>query len=371
MLKILRCRSVISVSFLVFCFVAGCASQEAVSRSPVSGWLVSPELLEDGKLEILWQHKLPIKERESLERLFIVGDSVYGLSDQNYMVSLNRENGDVIFSRSVAPAGVPVVGLELYNDEVFSIAGNRLVEISPESGIERRGKRLAFGVTCPAARNSSYFYVAGADRRMRTLRAEDKVKVFEVAAENESVITSIVADEDFVVFATAAGNVVSITPDRPKRLWQFDAAGAIVGPIVKDADSLFFASEDTSVYKVDIRTGKLDWKCQTAAVLDAAPRVTQEVVYQYVCDKGLLAIDKKSGNALWQLTEGVGLLAEADGKAHVITKTGALVAMDNKKATQLYSVDFVGVSRYVANVTDSKIYIADVSGRIACLKPVD
>jgi len=381
MLKILRCNLVLLVSLLVFCYAAGSIAAEGGSPSPFEGrgsrWLVSPELLAAGNLEIVWQNELPMKKSESLERLFIpfdlsagrLGDRIYALSENNYLVSLNREKGNVIFSRPIAPVGFPVLGLELYRGELLSIIGNKLVEINPEFGTERSAKRLGFSATCPAARNSSYFYLGGVDRRMHTLRAADKVQVFEVAADNNSKIVSIVAAEEFVVFATDAGNVISIRPDRPSRLWQLDAADGIVGPIVMDAGVLFVASKDTNVYKIDILTGKLIWKVQMPAVLERAPRVTQEVVYQYVRDKGLAAIDKESGELLWQLAEGVDLLAEAEEKAYVITNVGTLVVMDNKSCKQLYSVNFAQVSRYVANVEDSKIYIANETGRIACLKP--
>jgi hypothetical protein len=45
--------------------------------------------------------------------------------------------------------------------------------------------------------------------------------------------------------------------------------------------------------------------------------------------------------------------------------------MDNVSAKKLYSVNFAQVSRYAANITDSKIYIANEQGRIACLQPVE
>ena len=366
MLKMPRCKLVLLVSFFIFCVVPGSIAMESSLRR-----LVSPELLEDAELEILWENKLPIKTGESLERLFILGNRIYGLSDHNFMVSLNREKGNVIFSISITEVGLPVVGLGLYKDELFSVAGNKLVEINPESGTERSAKRLEFGIACPAARNRSYFYVAGTDRRMHTFRSEDKVQVFEVAAENDSMITSIVADEDFVVFATDAGDVISVTPDRPERLWRFSAADGIARPIVRDAESLFAASKDTNVYRLNVRTGKLVWKYQTGAMLEMGPRVTERIVYQYARNEGLSAIDRKSGGPLWQLAEGVDLLAEADGKAYVITNTGKLVVMDNKKAKQQYCVDFAGVSRYAANVADSKIYIADEDGRVACIRPVE
>jgi len=366
MLKMWRCRLFLLVSLLVFCSVPKCFAQEGGPR-----WLVQPELLASEKLEILWQNELPLKEGESLRDLHILGGCIYGLSDRNYMVSLNREDGNVIFSRAVAPVGFPVIGLELYKGGLFSVIGNRLVEINPESGVERSGRRLSVNAVCPAARNSSYFYVAGSDRRVHTLRAEDKVQAFEVAAENDSEIVSIVADEDFFVFATGAGNVISIAPSEPKRLWQFDVAGGIVGPIVRDGNSLFFASKDTNVYKLDIFRGKFVWKYQSGAVLERSPRATRGVVYQYAGDKGLAAIDKESGELLWALPEGVDLLAEADGKAYVITNGGKMVVMDNKKAKRQYCVNFAGVSKYATNVADSKIYIADEAGRIACLRPVE
>ncbi len=119
---------------------------------------------------------------------------------------------------------------------------------------ELHSRRLGIGVTCPAARNGSHFYVGGVDKRMHAFRAEDRIQVFEVAAENESKVTSIVADEKFVIFATDGGNVINITADGPKRLWQFNAADSVVGPIVKEGKSLFVASKDTNVYRVDVLT---------------------------------------------------------------------------------------------------------------------
>jgi outer membrane protein assembly factor BamB len=223
------------------------------------------------------------------------------------------------------------------------VVGDKLVEINLESGTERSSKRLGFGVTCPIARNRSYFYVGGTDRRMHVLRAEDKVQVFEVAAESDSMITSIVADENFVIFATNDGNVISIMPDRFVRLWEFDALGGIAWPIVRDGNSLFAASRDTNIYKLNARTGKFVWKYQGGAKLERGPQVTAGVVYQYVRDEGLAAMDKESGKLLWQLADGVELLSESEGKAYVITNTGTLAVMDNKKAKQLYTIDISGV----------------------------
>ena len=368
MVKTRRYRFLLLASLLVLCIAA--ADLVAADNS---WWLVSPELLKRAKLEIVWQTELLFEEGESLKDLHILGNRIYALSNRNYIISLDVKKGNVIFDRSFAPPGSRIIGLELHNDVLFSAVGNELIEVNPEFGTVRNTKRLEFAVVCPPARNSSYFYLSGTDGRIHTLRSGDKVQVFEVAADNGSTIISIIADEDFIVFGTEAGNVVSITSNGPTRLWQFDAAAGITGPIVRDKNSLFFASKDTNVYRVDIVDAQKEefvWKYQTAAVLDRAPRVGEKIVYQHVLYKGLAAINKENGKLVWEVPGGIDLLAEAAEKAYVIAK-GRLVVMDNKNAKHLYSVNFAGVSKYSANTADSKIYIANDAGRIACLKPIE
>jgi len=369
MVRMLKNRFVLLAGLLVLCF-----AQYVFAAEGGSQWLVSPMLLEHANLKIVWEDKLSIKTDETLEQLLILGNSIYAISNRNYMVSLNKENGDIIFRRIVAPEGLPVAGLKLYGYELISIVGTKLIEIDPQTGNQLKNVDVGFGIACPAARNSSFFYLSGIDKRLHTLRAEDKVQIFEVAAENDSLITSIIAHDISVIFGTDAGNVISITPDRPKKLWQFDAAGSIAGPIVRDGMSLFFASKDTNVYRVDMiglpLRRQLVWKYQTDGVLENEPRVTQQVVYQSVPGKGLTAIDKQSGQFMWSVPGGVDLLTEAKDRAYVITKNRKLVVMDNISTKKLYSVNFAEVTRHTANITDSKIYIADEHGRIACLEPV-
>lgn len=346
-------------------------------------FLVSPELLRHAGLEIVWTSELPMKpavsmpngKAEILAQLLLLGNRVYAISSANYMVSMDKDTGQTVFARSIAPAGIPVTGLRLYGDTILSVGGSKLEELDAQTGVQLSQVDVGLGITCPAARNSGFYYVACTDNRMHVYRAEDRVQIFEAAAINNSTITSIVADDEFVVFATDEGDVIAVAPDVPRRLWQFKAAEAIAGPVVKDWKSLFFASEDTNVYRLDVvglpEKTQLVWKYQAAAVLDQAPRVTQEVVYQPVRGKGVTAIDRETGSRLWRVPGGADLLAEAGGKAYVITKGEKLVVMDNAKAQTIYSVNFTGVTVYASNTGDDKIYIADKRGRVMCLKPVE
>jgi len=370
MIKMLRCKFILPAGLLVL-FVM----QNSFAAGSNSRPLVAPELLKHAKLKMLWENELPIKKTESLERLLMLNNRLYAISNRNYLIYLNKKNGNIIFGRNIAPASFPIAEFNPYGDELLSVDGNRLIQIDAQSGTESKKMDAGFGISCPAARNSTYIYLAGVDNRLHVFRAKDRVKTFEVAAENDSLITSILAEENSVIFGTAAGNIISIAPDTPQRQWQFDASKAIAGPIVKDGMSLFFASKDTNVYRVDIvglpEKKQLAWKHQTAAVLEKEPRVTKGIVYQHVHGKGLIAIDRATGALLWSVPGGIDLLAEAGNRAYVITNTGTLVVMDNVKAKMLYSANFAEVSKNVSNVTDDIIYIADNLGRIACLQPVE
>jgi hypothetical protein len=334
------------------------------------GWLLEKNRLASTDMKIVWQYNLPLSENEKIERLLIQENRLIALTNRNYLACLNREDSNVAFSTFIASAGLSLTGLEYYKGDLLTMVGSKLIEINTAIGTEKSFMPSIPGVACPVVRNKTFYYFAGTDKRLRALRADDKVQVFEAAAESDSLITSVLAEESFVVFATEAGNVIRIAADAPVKQWQFDAPKALAGPVAYDGESLYIACQDTKVYCLEAARGHLAWNYQTQAILDEAPLPTSSAIYQYVPQTGLIALDKKAGAILWQVEGGTGLLAEFGTKAFVLTKAGVLVAMDNVKKKQLYKIDLGQSLKYATNTIDSKIYIADTEGRLACLQPI-
>jgi hypothetical protein len=344
----------------------------SVAPAQISSWPLSQEMLDHAGLDLTWQQTVAVEDDEKLDSMLMLEDRLYLRSKRNYVWSIDRRSGKLVFDRSIAPAGFPILGWVAYGDSIITVIDNQLVELSKRTGAQQRVIDLELSIVAPPVRNSRYFYVSAADRRVHVFRASDMVRIFRVAADNDSLFTSIGADEDRVVLGTEAGNVVGLMPDAPKKLWQFNAAGAMAGPVVVDGQSCFFASKDTQVYRVDAfsqASANLAWRYQTEAILDRPPRVTTTTVYQYAIGRGLTAIDKRTGRALWFLPEGVDLLAEAAGRAYVATKFNTLAVMDNAVGRELYSVNLAPVSRHAANTVDANIYVADEQGHVACLRP--
>jgi outer membrane protein assembly factor BamB len=359
-----RQTSILSTILTLFLAAAVLAAEPQPSLP-----LVSAQLLQKANLSMLWQNKLAVHSSEQIQRLFLAGDSLWALTNRNYLFCLDAKTGRLKFGQQLARKGLTVFKPLLFEDQALLVAGNTLLRLDPQLGTIQTLKAPPFTVTCPAARNTEHIYLAGTDRRLHAFNGQTRIPEFEAAPDDNTLITSIVATDDYVVFATAGGSVVNITPHGPVRNWQFTAKGPISARLVLDNGSLFVAAEDTSLYRIDPSTGKPLWTFRAGARLTKSPRLTATVVYQPAGPKGLYAIDKQTGKLLWQRTDAVELLAQAGHKAYVIAEPGTLIVMDNGTAKELYCVNFAAISRYAANTADNRIYIGDQTGRVACLQP--
>lgn len=371
--KSLCVKALLFVSIGVI-LIQGCAKEEEVVvvevRPQPGELLVSAESLRQADLEIAWSHTMPVQPREGLKSLSILDDRIYAVSGRNYLVSLDRRKASPVYSWQLARPEATICGLRDYDDHIYSIVGAELVILDEQEGTVQKKRHIGFGPVCPPARNKSFFYIPGTDRRVHVLQAADMVQVFEVSANDDGDITSVMADDSIVVFATNAGTIAGMMPDRPTQKWRFKAGGAINGPVVYSNWQYFFSSRDAYVYSINRSRGKLVWKYLTAALLTASPKVTRNYVYQHVSGHGLLAIDKRTGKLAWQLAEGIDLLAEDGRRVYVMAENNKIVVMDNKKLKKIHEIEIPGVTRWVTNTVDARIYLADESGRIVCIKPI-
>jgi outer membrane protein assembly factor BamB len=359
------------LSFVMVCLLWSVLA--AAAGGDTSYWCIDKDLLDHAGLTLAWQDTLPLRNGERIDVMTVLNNRLYVRSDRDYLWSLDTDNGKVVFSVSLAAQGFPILGWTAYENRLICAIDNRVVELDIYNGLRRRTSDLGVSIMSPPVRNSRFFYVGAADRRLHAFRASDMVELFEAAAENDSLITTVVTDEDIVVVGTDAGNLLAITADGPRKLWEFKAVEGISGPVIRDGNSFFFASRDTNVYRVDMVEPMrvvLTWRDQMEGILDRAPRVTKDVVYQYALGRGLTAVDRQTGRTLWSLPEGVDLAAQAGTKAYVTTRTNTLAIMDNAAGRELSAVNFASIVNHAANTTDAKIYVADDQGRVACLTPV-
>jgi len=321
---------------LVVFLVAGCvgvAGGALAQKGSAESMLVSANLLKHAGLQADWQINLPLKETEGVERMFVFDKYLYVLTDRNYMFCIDRAKGGIRFCLELAGLGLKVHQPQYYGGMLLFMVGTELLVLDPAAGAVKESRRLMTigrGAVCGARRNSRHIFVAALDKRLHAIVADEYWEEFGLTADNDSLINSIVVDDEFVVFSTVHGNVVRASAQKAKRLWQRDIPGKISAPIARDGRWLYVGSENTKLYKLDIDTGRSGWGTafQAGAQLTDSVVVGKRAVYQYAGNNGLYAIDKDSGKMLWQVSEGLGLLAEKDETAYVFAKPGVLVVME-------------------------------------------
>jgi len=342
--------------------------QDPPGDALVSEFLVSPSLLQETEFVSNWQFSLPLENNEAVKAIYVTEKLLYVSSTHNFFYGLDRKNGSLKFLVPLASPKHPVFGPTFYEDSLLFMTGKKLLILDANFGRIIKNKELSYiarSASSAPVRNSENIYVAGVDNRLYAVGGEDYLQRFAATAANDSFINSIIADDDLLVFSTIAGNIVRLSPKKPKRIWQRDVGG-MKASLVRDGKWLYASSTNSKVVKIDIETASNGWLMDFIAgeTLTTGVMLGKKVVYQYAGKNGLYAIDKNSGKEVWRVDNGIGLLSEDDDLAYVFAKPGVLVAMDSIKKQKLYSINFANVEVFGVNSIDSNIYVSDRKGRV-------
>jgi outer membrane protein assembly factor BamB len=366
-------RFCICLGLLIISFHANVSAANNVAP-PVKplGELVSPVLLEHCGLGVQWHKSLFLKADEKIDKMIIHGKYLLFFTDHNYLYCLDRHNSKPLFSLILARRGLPICGPSFYENLMMLMVGDELKTIDMNMGqiIETKDCYFLDGSALfSPVRNTDHFYVSSLDKRLYAYDVKKNIVTFSAASNDDSVINSVIADDQYLVFSTAGGDIVRILTDETIKKWRFQVDG-VAASIVRDGEWIYVSSLDRRLYKLNIDKGHNGWLSSVllGESLKDSARIGAKVAYQYAGVKGLFAIDKESGKKLWQSKGSIDLLSENGNKAYTLAKPSRLVVMDNAKGEKLYSVNFAGVSLHAANTEDSNIYVACKKGRVMCIK---
>lgn len=339
--------------------------------------LVSPHLLSEVGLQSVWQIHLPVKTEagERLERLYVQDSYLIVLTNRNYLFCRNRQDGQERFQMQLAEERLPMVEPLFLDNLLYFLFGSRLVVVDPASGVVVRKQQIgeaASGRGVCLAKNDRFVYVAGVDQRLHVYQIQedgDYVELFTATADDDSTITSVLATDQQVFFATVGGAVVSMKADEPTKLWQYNCSGSIRAALVLDGEAVYAAGEDTKLYKIHAATGRLMWSMPFFAgqKILQSPTVGRRLVYLNAGRNGFYGISKDSGQEVWNVPDGHQLLCESQDRAYVLAQPGLIVVMNNTTGRPMFSVNAAAVRLGAVNRMDPQIYLADEQGRMACV----
>ena len=358
------------IAIAAMCMSAAVMGASESNAAPAE--LISPALIDRAGWTWNWQVKLPVRAGEAVDRMYVFDDYLYVLTGSNLLFCLDRTTGTTRFLTPLSSHKLPVCNPVYQEKKLWFLVGNEMVVVDPWAGIiaeKHSFTQIGNTFECGLSLNDNYIYITGSDRRLHAFAREGHWRLFTATADNDSPIISLSASNQRVLFATQAGNVVAMAEDKAAKLWQFDTTGTIRSELVVADGMVYIGSQDAKLYKLDIRTGQLAWPTPFYAGDRLAKPVVlgRKVVYLPAGAMGVYGIAQDSGRAIWQATQGIGVLTETDTYAFVLSRPGVLNVMDNTTGKQVYSVNFSQVTRFAAKMDEPRLYVADDSGRVAAI----
>jgi outer membrane protein assembly factor BamB len=154
-------------------------------------------------------------------------------------------------------------------------------------------------------------------------------------------------------------------------IWKLETDNYVNGTPAFVDDLLFLGGCDGFLRAIDPATGSESWAIDLESYIPASPAVEGSVIYVALHDGMLVAIDSKSKKKLWQfkgnqnsefytppvISKNFVVIADADGRVHVINKTDGSLAR---------TVSLAGKVKSEPLADDDSFIIADLDGNIYC-----
>jgi outer membrane protein assembly factor BamB len=96
------------------------------------------------------------------------------------------------------------------------------------------------------------------------------------------------------------GVTAASVPDQPALLWTFKAEGAIKGSAAIAGGRVFFGSQDSHVYALNLKDGSKLWQFKTESSVESTPCVVGDVLFVGSGDQRLYALDTQTGAVRWR-----------------------------------------------------------------------
>jgi outer membrane protein assembly factor BamB len=324
------------------------------------------------------------KPADPLARLFLRDNALF-IYTQNHLVwSLNRAGGNIEYVAQPQISGGTLRPPLILGQYVLYPSGSTL-EIFNDRGRNVRTLELEKPTRSAAAGAGNTVYI-GLDHTGGTgvMASIDITKPYhfvnwELMTFGAITSTPIIYDR-IIYCASEDGRIYAVTDERGS-VWSlenganwFQTQGRFQSDIKADDFGLYAANTDSKLYCLDRETGRIKWQYYAGAPLKTAPVVMKDVVYQYVPDQGIAAIDKTQGEfnrkPRWIVKGTVQFLSADDQNVYLRRRDNAILAVDKQSGNILFQSRTKAYELFAENTTDATIFAATKDGRVAAIRPI-
>ncbi len=365
--------------------VGGCSEPVPFHRNPVA-------ILPPGSLTREWFVDLQLT-KDPIVNIDVRDKLVYVYTQSKEVIGFDRQAGTLKMTMQVNNPGPRLRPLVELKDRIV-FPNPTSIEVFDGEGYFEKSIPLNVPLRSNASGDGETIYFGSVGPHGGLVESYDVSQPYapqrwEFLTRDTGDVTAGTADYGGVVYSgSQLGEVDAVTSER-NQIWDTDhgnflVSGPITADLVVDESGVYVASNDTKLYCIDRRIGKLKWQYFSGQPLIDAPVTTPDSVYQYVPRKGLVALDKLSGpfnrTPRWIHPTATQFLAQdekyayladprptADDKGH----TGyAIIAVDKQTMKYAFESDHKDFSIFGTNRKDSLIYAGFPDGKFFAIRPV-
>ncbi|NMC21391.1 MAG: PQQ-binding-like beta-propeller repeat protein [Thermogutta sp.] len=175
------------------------------------------------------------------------------------------------------------------------------------------------------------------------------------------------------------GEINLRSADRFSLVYQLRATAEIVAPpCVRFGDAskgipgkLWAAAEDGFVFCLNERDGKLLWRLSTGEPIGEPPVLIEDSLYVVTRFGGMYRVKADSGDIVWRTRGPTKFIAASAKRVYTRDALGQLVYLDKESGARLGQLDIAAFHFQITNSETDRIYLADKSGLIQCLREID
>ncbi len=336
---------------------------------------VANEALASLDLRKFWQLQLPLLTGQTVADAFLVDDQLYLTTPDGYAYAVHAPTGTLRWSKQVTPAGYRLKQPGHSGDLTIFATPSQILQFDRLYGTRTRAADLRFPAGSAPTVSEGRIYLAGIDRRVYAFEITDNFPFWKglTGGPNESK-PLVVGDR--VYFASTDGYVYCLRSADHSLIWRSrPRMGSVTADLAVDAEGVYAASRDRSLYQLELGTGVARWRARTSASLYEPPYVATGRVYQYNEVDGLIALDTAvlgvEERTKWTLTAGRRVLSQVGDELLVQARDQRLLRVDAESGEIQAAAGIPGFTLGVSVTGDAVAYVASPDGRVLCVRPTD
>jgi len=317
--------------------------------------------------------------RNPVTAIDVVGDQLIVRTRSNLVYGLSADGGTIRWSSQVLAPDRTLGRPELAGDKIVFPTYGELIVYS-QAGRREKEIQIDRSVRSAIAADGEFVYLGfdygGQGRLGRVSLTSPYVPVrWELMA--RGAVSAAPAVFQGVVYAGSEdGNVYAITDER-LAIWSlpgnvFATGGPIRADVKVDDTGVYVGSTDGKLYALDRVTGKIRWQYFAGVPLLTAPGLTGDTVYQFVSDRGVVAIDKLAGEPArqprWVADYATGFVTTDAKHVYLRSADSRIVAVDKTTGAAAFRSERNDL-RFVAG-RDGAVFAATADGLILGVRPV-